>query len=213
MPAFGHLAVRDTPYDSLDDKEKLLKRHQVAISIFKKEAAFIFTLQEFVDKFIEPVMLLDTKFKRSLMGSPALALAFSLLHEICISCTKLLTELKTSKSAQHMAECYMHFAPSMKLFGQYAKENAEALNSIKHLGKNLLDFTEQCNMQDGVSLELCLLLPLTQYHHYVQDLRNSSGSPLVKTELHSWRLHWQRWSKRVTRLMKSLRRQRRRRTS
>ena len=37
VPAFGHISVESSPHDYMSDREKLQKRHQIALKIFKRE--------------------------------------------------------------------------------------------------------------------------------------------------------------------------------
>ena len=172
VPAFGHMSVKGSPYDYMSDKEKIKKRHQTALKIFRQEAAFIKVLQEFILGFVEPVMLLDTPFKRALMSNPSLGLSLSLLRDIHESCRTFLANLKTSKSAQEMATSYHQFAPSLALFAEFTSENAQSLNSLRRFGQALKEFTLSCRMSESTTLEYCLLLPLSHYHNYLKDFQD-----------------------------------------
>ena len=172
VPTFGHISVTDNPHDYMSDKEKLQKRHQIALKIFKKEVAFNKTLKEFITGFIEPVMLVDTPFKRALMSNPSLGLSLSLLRDIHASCQTFFISLKASKSAQEMAQTYHHFASSLALFAKFAGENAQSLNSLRRFGRALQEFTLSCRMSESITLEYCLLLPLSHYHQYVTDFQD-----------------------------------------
>ena len=71
-----------------------------------------------------------------------------------------------------MAHAYHQFSPSLSLFAQFASENAQSLNSLKRFGAALKEFTQSCRMQESVTLEYCLLLPLSHYLYYTTDFQD-----------------------------------------
>lgn len=173
FPDLGHIAIAESPYDHLSREEKLLKRHALALDMIQVEEDFVGVLQEFCDEFIDPILLQDTPFKRRIMGDPSLGLSLNLLKEIAYVCGNLLEGVNASKDGNDYALSYRAFAPCLSLFAEYTSENAKALNALKELpGRELDEYTKKVNLSPGITMDLCLLLPLSHYKDYKPDLEN-----------------------------------------
>ena len=166
VPAYGHIAVSVSPYSDLPAKQMVTKRTAVAMQIFKEEKEFVNTLKSFIDLVVEPIRLLDTPFKRSLMSDASVGLSLTLIQDIYAACNNFLEGIMGSSSAIEMADCYAQFAPSLQLFSQYTSENTKALNSLKAFSKQLTEFMSGVNMPQGLTIEYCLILPLNHYTKY-----------------------------------------------
>ena len=106
-------------------------RKSVFAKILSTEVAFVILLEEFIQVVINPMNLRDTPFKRSFLGNPSVAVSFSLLQDLYKACHNFENAIRQSKSDSQLAQAYIHFAPSLQLFAQYAAENSKLLNIIK----------------------------------------------------------------------------------
>ena len=191
VPSYGHLAISISPYRDLSPTEMLKRRTAVAMQIFQSEKAFLGTLKSFIDLVVEPIRLLDTPFKRSLMADASIGLSLTLLQEIYEACKIFLNGIVCSTSAVGMADCYAQFSPSLQLFAQYSAENTKALSSLKGFSKPLNEFMSGIHLPDGITMEYCLILPLNHYTKYAPDFQefiwltplNASELPALETAL------------------------------
>jgi hypothetical protein len=171
VPSYGHIAVSLSPYLDLEPKQMLTKRKQTILTTLSDEKDFVKTLSSFINLIVEPILLLDTPLKRSIMGDPSLGLTLQLIKDIYDACHSFLDGIQKSASAIVMADCYSQFAPSLQLFAQYTSENTKALNALKSYNKQLDQVMAAQPLPDGITMEYCLLLPVNHYTKYAPALQ------------------------------------------
>ena len=164
-PSYGHVS-EVSPYTNLSDREKLNKRKHLFAEIIQVEATFVSDLDIFIQTIVVPLQARDTSFKRSFLSEPSIAVSFSLIKELYVTCSFFVNSIRSASSADQMAKCYLQFAPSLKLFSQYASENATCLNAIKSFSPQLCEFSKDHRLPDGLTLESCIVLPIRHYPKY-----------------------------------------------
>lgn len=169
-PSYGHLS-EVSPYSNLSDREQLSKRKNLFAEIIQVEAIFINDLDIFIRTIVVPLQARDTPFKRSFLNEPSIAVSFTLIKELYTTCSIFENSIQRAASADQMAKCYLQFAPSLKLFSQYASENASCLNAVKSFSRQLREFSNDHPLPDGLSLESCLVLPLEHYPKYALNFQ------------------------------------------
>jgi hypothetical protein len=170
-PSYGHVAENESPYASASDQEKLIKRKAMFSEIYKSELAFQKNLEVFNKVIIAPLQTRNTPFKRNFLNEPSIAVSLNLLKDILTASIGILKELQLADTPEKLAATFLHIAPVLNLYAQYASENAACLNSVKFFGRQLKEFTNENPLPNNLTLETCLISPLEHYPIYATNLQ------------------------------------------
>jgi hypothetical protein len=172
-PLYGHVEEDVSPYigPSSTDQENLNKRTALFMEIIKVETAFCQKLDAFNKAILTPLFARDTSFKRNFLNDSSIAVSLTLMRDIFVSSSTFLQGIQQASSAEAMAASYLNLVPTLKLYAQYASENASCLNAVKGFGRQLKDFAAENPLPQKLTLEACLVLPLEHYSKYATNLQ------------------------------------------
>ena len=144
-------------------------RAEIFKHIVASEEKFVTEMKEFIDRFISPLFLRDTPFKRSMLEDASIATSFNSYVDIHAACSAFLLSVKSSTSGAMMATAYSQFASSLVLFSQYISEQTSTVNSLAKFNKPLQDYS-QASLPFGSTIEAYLALPGEHYTVYRTNL-------------------------------------------
>lgn len=165
--SYGHIR-KTSPYASLDSNSKSTKRREIFEASKNEEKKFVATLNEVIEKVINPLQLRDTVFKRNFLADAGVAVSFNLLADMQKTCSNFLVALEKSKNEGEIAAAHTQFAPSLQLFAQYASENSKLINAVERNRRGLAQVMES---QGEFSLAASILSPLQHYQKYRNDFQ------------------------------------------
>lgn len=131
-----------------------------------EEFDFVSKTKIFVDRFIVPVYVRDTTFKRALLNESTVAVCFNTMMEIYESSCCLLDELRKCSTPSQVADAFSHFAPSLTLFATFVSETASTLNVLKKLSKQLLAFLTEDLKDPTFYVEDFIINPTVHFERY-----------------------------------------------
>ena len=166
----GHLSSA-SPYDGLRNKQRVAKRNVVLAAMLRSERDYIKTTATFVDSFVNPLLLLDTPFKRKLLADSSLSLLLHLVVEINAASSLLFDGITSSTSGESLALTYRQFATALPLYAQYITEIPQGLDVLKKHSEKLANFISKMDAPLPLSAEDYLLEPLEHYTRYRADLQ------------------------------------------
>lgn len=166
----GHLST-DSPYDGLRNKQRVAKRNVVLAALLRSERDYIKFTTTFIDSFVNPLLLLDTPFKRKLLADSSLSLLLHLLVEINAASSQLFNGITSSTSGESLAQTYRQFATTLPLYAQYITEIPQGLNALKKHSDKVVSYISKMDLPLPLSAEDYLLEPLEHYTRYRADLQ------------------------------------------
>lgn len=170
-PSYGHTMAESSPYSKLSDNEKVKKRKPLWNNILSSHEQFLKAMKSLNEIIISPLMLRDDSFKRSFVDDPDIALGFSLLSELYITCRNFSVVLSKAVADAEIAHAYLQFSPSLQVFAQYIAGNSKLVNAVQSKQKLLKDFLKTNILPDKLTLEACLFLPLEHYPKYKEEFQ------------------------------------------
>lgn len=165
--SYGHIR-KPSPYGSLDSKGKLQKRKEIFDQSKGVEKKFVATLNDVIERVINPLLLRDTVFKRNFLGDAAVAVSFNVLTDMHKTCSNFLFALDAAKDEKEIAAAHTQFAPSLQLFAQYASENSKLINALERNRRGLVQMSD--NLTEFAFIEN-FLSPLQHYQKYRNDFQ------------------------------------------
>jgi hypothetical protein len=183
-PAYGHIddsnvasvggmSELQRSVSHLSDGKKIDEREKIMQELIVTEKGFISELKILIDVVITPIEVRDTNFKRTFLGDSSIALTFSLIRELYNACNTFLQSLRNIRldadNRTSLVEAsFVQFAPSLRIFGQYASENSNTLNALKKYTKILNIFLKEHPLPLGTEIEKYLVLPVQHYVNYFE---------------------------------------------
>lgn len=180
-PTFGHIddsmvtplqMKGDINSSHLSEGGQFHEREKILQDMMASEKSFVTDLKVFIDIVINAIEIRDTSFKRNFLNDSSLALSFNLLREIFIACKSFLEDLRSiridAENRPKLIETsFTQFAPSLRIFGQFATENSNSLDALKNFTKPLNEFLKQNPLPIGTEIEKYFLLPVQHYNEYL----------------------------------------------